>query len=304
MHWRQVARRRHHDLLNHKRIDVALSTGQRASHATGNTEPAMDLGIKGRAAAIAAASQGLGYACALELAREGAAVAICSRDHARIHAAAGRIRDAVPGARVHAAVADLSRTDDCRGFVDEAAATFGRLDILVTNSGGPTPGAFAQTTIDDVRRGVDTTLLSAIALVMAAVPHLRRGGWGRIVNILSITVKQPRVDLLVSNTMRPGILGFAKSISLELAAEGILVNNVAPSYTRTERLDELAGHMAQSGGRPLQDVFAQWERSIPAGRLGTPEELAAVVTFLCSERASYVTGTTIQVDGGLVQGLL
>ena len=264
----------------------------------------MDLGINGRAAAIAAASQGLGFACALELAREGAAVAICSRDHARINDAANRIRGAVPGARVHSGVADLSRTDECRRFVDDAAGAFGRLDILVTNSGGPTPGALAQTTLDDVRRGVDTTLLSAIALIMAAVPHLRRGGWGRIVNILSITVKQPRVDLLVSNTMRPGILGFAKSISLELAAEGILVNNVAPSYTRTKRLEELAEHISRTHGRLMDDVFAQWERSIPAGRLGTPEELAAVVTFLCSERASYVTGTTLQVDGGSVQGLL
>lgn len=264
----------------------------------------MDFGINGRAAAIAAASQGLGFACALELAREGAAVAICSRDLARIGAAADRIRAAVPGARVHSAAADLSRTDDCRRFVDDAAAAFGRLDILVTNSGGPTPGALAQITLDDVRRGVDTTLLSAIALIMAAVPHLRRGGWGRIVNILAITVKQPRVDLLVSSTMRPGILGFAKAIALELAAEGILVNNVAPGYTRTRRLDELAEHISQTRGRKQEEVFAEWERTIPARRLGTPEELAAVVTFLCSERASYVTGTTLQVDGGSVQGLL
>lgn len=263
----------------------------------------MDLGIKERAAAVAASSQGLGFACALELAREGAAVAICSRDRARIDEAAGRIRAAVPGARVHAAVADLSRDEDCRRFVDAAASEFGRLDILVTNSGGPAPGSFDQTTLDDVRRGVNSTLVSAIALIMAAVPFMRRGGWGRVVNILSITAKQPKANLLVSNTTRPGIMGFAKSISLELAKANITVNNVAPGYTRTERLDELAEHISRTQGGKMADVFADWERSIPAGRIGKPEELAAVVAFLCSERASYVTGTTLQVDGGQVQSL-
>jgi 3-oxoacyl-[acyl-carrier protein] reductase len=146
--------------------------------------------------------------------------------------------------------------------------------------------------------------MSSIALMTAAVPHLRKNRWGRIVNILSITVKQPKTSLLVSNTMRPGVLGFAKSISFELAKDGITVNNVAPGYTRTERLDELAEHLSSTQKRKPEDVFAEWEKTIPAGRLGRAEELAAVVTFLCSERASYVTGVTIQVDGGQVQSLL
>lgn len=264
----------------------------------------MDLGIRGRAAAVAASSQGLGFACALELAREGASVAVCSRDRARIDDAARRIRDAVRGADVHAVVADLSRDDECRRFVDEAARKYGRLDILVTNSGGPAPGSLDQVTMEALRRGVDTTLFSAIALMMAGVPHLRKNRWGRIVNILSVTVKQPRASLLVSNTMRPGILGFAKSISLELAKENVTVNNVAPGYTRTERLDELAEHLSSTQRRDLPEVFAEWERAIPAGRLGRSEELAAVVAFLCSERASYVTGVTVQVDGGHVQSIL
>lgn len=264
----------------------------------------MELGIRGRAAAVAAASQGLGYACALELAREGASVAICSRDEERINDAARRITAAVPGAKVLASAVDLAREKECSAFVAEAVAAFGKLDILVTNSGGPTPGSFDQVTLDDVRRGVDTTLMSAVALMTAAIPHLRANRWGRIVNILSSTVKQPRVNLLVSNTMRPGILGFAKSLSIELAAQRITVNNVAPGFTKTERLDELAEHTARTQGTTPQDVVADWERAIPARRLGSPDEFAAVVAFLCSERASYVTGVTVQIDGGAVQGLL
>lgn len=264
----------------------------------------MDLGIKGRAAVVAAASQGLGYACALELAREGASVAICSRNEERINDAARRIVKEVPGTKVLASAVDLADADACAAFVDEAAAEFGRLDIVVTNSGGPTPGSFDQVSIDDVRRGVDTTLMSAIAVMAAAIPHLRKNQWGRIVNILSSTVKQPRINLLVSNTMRPGILGYAKSLSIELASQGITVNNVAPGFTRTERLDELAEHTAKTQHVKPEDVFAEWERTIPARRLGRPEELAAMVAFLCSDRAGYVTGVTVQVDGGSIQSLL
>lgn len=263
----------------------------------------MDLGVKGRAAVIAASSKGLGFACALELAREGASVAICSRDRARIEDAANRLREAVPGAKVHAATIDLSREIDCRRFIDDAADAFGQLDILVTNSGGPVPGSFDQISTDDLRSAIDGNLMSQIIMMNAAVPHMRERKWGRIVNILAITVKQPRSSLLVSSTLRPGVMGYARTIANDLARDGITVNNVAPGYTRTERLDELAEHMSKTQSRSIEDVFAQWERDIPAQRLGRPEELAAVVTFLCSERASYLTGVTVQVDGGWVQSL-
>jgi len=263
----------------------------------------MDLGLSGKAAAVAASSQGLGFACALELAREGADVALCSRDRGRIDAAAERIRKEAPGSKVHAAVVDVSKREDCERFINEASEAFGKLHILVTNTGGPRPGALDEISHDDITDGFDSTLMSAITMMKAAVPHMRASGWGRIVNILSMTVKQPKTNLLVSNTMRPAILGFAKSISNELAAENITVNNVAPGYTRTERLTELAEHISGKGDASMDGVFADWERTIPARRLGKPEELAAMVAFLASDRAGYVTGVTIQVDGGSVQGL-
>ena len=262
----------------------------------------MDLGIAGKVAAGAASSQGLGFACAMELAREGASLAICSRDKDRIDKAARTIHEET-GAEVYATVVDVSKQQDCIRFIDETVRQFGHLDILVTNTGGPVPGALDDVELDQVRDGFDSTLMSAVIMMKAAVPHMRRRNWGRIVNILSMTVKQPKVDLLVSNTMRPAILGFAKSISFELAREGITVNNVAPGYTRTERLAELAEHISSRVGSTVEDVFAGWESTVPARRLGKPEELAAVVAFLASERAGYVTGVTIQVDGGSVLGL-
>jgi 3-oxoacyl-[acyl-carrier protein] reductase len=238
----------------------------------------------------------------MELAREGASLAICSRYRDRIDRAARTIHEET-GAEVYATVVDVSKQQDCIRFIDETVRQFGHLDILVTNTGGPAPGALDDVEFDDVREGFDSTLMSAVVMMKEAVPHMRRRNWGRIVNILSMTVKQPKVDLLVSNTMRPAILGFAKSISFELAREGITVNNVAPGYTRTERLTELAEHQSSQTGSTVEDVFAGWESTVPAKRLGKPEELAAMVAFLASERAGYVTGVTVQVDGGSVMGL-
>jgi 3-oxoacyl-[acyl-carrier protein] reductase len=263
----------------------------------------MDLKLNDRVAAVAAASRGLGFAAALELAREGAAVAICSRDEQRVAEAAERINSET-GSKVIGITADVSKAEQSRKFIDNVANKLGALDILVTNAGGPPPGALDD--IDDagIEQAYHLTLESALTLMRTAIPYMRQKRWGRIVNILSMTVKQPKTNLLLSNTMRPAILGFAKSISLELAKDNILVNNVAPGYTRTERLDELAVDLSKRGGGKKQDIIGEWEESIPMNRLGEPEELGRVIAFLASDAASYVTGVTVQVDGGSVLSLL
>jgi 3-oxoacyl-[acyl-carrier protein] reductase len=263
----------------------------------------MDLGLKGRTAAVAAASKGLGFACALELAREGASVAICSRDRSRIEDAAKRLRETVNGARVHATACDLSTETGAREFIDGAAAEFGRLDILITNSGGPTPGSFDQLTVEAMRDNVAASLLAPMAMIYAAVPHMRKEKWGRVVNLASITVKQPRSSLLISNTLRTALMSFSRTVANDLARDGITLNTIATGFARTERLDELAEHTSATQKKSVEEVFAGWERDIPMQRLGNPEEIAAVAAFLASARASYVTGTTIQVDGGWVQSL-
>ena len=263
----------------------------------------MELQLKDKVAAVAAASQGLGFAVALQLAREGARVGICSRSQENVDAAASRVHEET-GHDVYTFVTDLAKSDGATGFVHAVAEHFGRLDIVVTNAGGPPPGGFETTGLEQIERGFHLTLVSTIAMIKAAVPHMQREKWGRVVNILSMTAKEPVTDLLVSNTMRAGLVGYTKSVSRELAKDNVLINNVAPGYTRTERLVELAESLAKKHDRSTDDVFADWEQQIPMGRLGEPAELANVVTFLCSEAASYVTGTTIQVDGGFIKGLL
>jgi len=263
----------------------------------------MDLGLKGRIAAVAASSQGLGFAVAEALGREGARLGICSRSKDTIAAAADRLRERT-GADVFTHATDLAEKGRAARFVEAVAGHYGGLDVLVTNAGGPPPGGFDAVSTEQVDRAYHLTMLSTIEMIRAAVPHMREQQWGRIVNILSLTVKQPDTNLLMSNTMRTGLVGYAKSVSTELARENILINNVAPGYTQTERLTELAEDVAGKEGREVEDVFAAWEASIPMGRLGRPDELACVAAFLCSEAASYVTGTTTLVDGGYVKGLM
>lgn len=263
----------------------------------------MDLGIRGKVAAVAGASRGLGFAIARSLAREGAKVAICARDGVTIEAAAAAIA-ADTGSDVVAYTADVSRSEQARGFVRDAASGFGRLDILVTNAGGPPPTTFQQASDDMWRAGFDLNLGSVIALVHESVPLMERQRWGRIVTVTSVAVKQPIDGLVLSNTIRAGVVGLVKTLANELASKGILVNNVCPGYTATERVQDLSRRRAAQSDMTAAEVIAGWEGDIPLRRLGTPEELADLVAFLCSDRASYITGTSIQVDGGYHRGLM
>jgi 3-oxoacyl-[acyl-carrier protein] reductase len=263
----------------------------------------MELGLKGRVAAVAAASRGLGRAVARALAAEGASVGMCGRDEARIREAAAAVgRES--GSATRAVVADVGVAADCRRFVDETAAAFGRLDILVTNTGGPRPGGFEGVGDADWEQAFQVTLANVVHLVRAAVPHMRQSRWGRIVNVASISAKQPVDGLVLSNAFRPAIAGLAKTLANELGRDGILVNTVCPGYTRTDRLEELAHVRAEAGGTTPEQVLAELARGVPVGRVGEPEEFAAVVAFLCSERASYVSGAVIPIDGGSTRGLL
>src|ERR1700758_416378 len=263
----------------------------------------MDLGLQGRVAIIAAASKGLGRAVAEELAREGAQVAICSREASNIERAAAEIQSATKQ-RVFWRAVDVKQEQAIAAFVADVEKEFGRLDICVTNSGGPPSHSFAETTPDEWRAAVDQLLMSPVFFALQALPRMKKNNWGRFITITSSAVKQPVDGLLLSNSVRAAVTGLARTLANEYAADGITVNNVCPGYTRTARLDGLASTISARTGSKLEEVFAGWESEIPMRRLGTPQEFAAAVAFLASERASYVTGASIAVDGGLVRSLL
>lgn len=262
----------------------------------------MDLGLKGRAALVCGSSAGLGHAIARALAAEGAAVAINGRSPERL----GRVRDelaAATGATVVAVPGDLTDPAQAASVVAAAIEALGKVDILVTNTGGPPSGPFETHAPETWSRVIAQNLESVVNLVRGALPGMKERRWGRIVNVTSITVKQPVGGLILSNTVRAGVTGFAKTIANEAAPFGVTVNNVLPGFTRTERLVELGEAIAARTGGTVEEAYAGWEREIPMGRLGEPEELAALTAFLCSERASYITGQSIAVDGGWIKGL-
>lgn len=263
----------------------------------------MDLGVKGRVAMIAASSKGLGRAAALELAREGARIAMCSRNHDQVRLAADSIH-AETGAEVYYEQCDVTRPEEVRSFVGNTLSRFGNIHILVTNAGGPPSGLFAGLRPQDWSAAFQLNLMSVIHLCAEVIPHMQRNRWGRIINVASISVKQPVDGLMLSNSIRSAVIGFAKTLSNEMAPYNILVNNVCPGYTRTERVEELSAAMAEKKGLSKESIVAAWEESIPLGRLGHPYEFAALVAFLASERASYITGTTIPVDGGAIKSVL
>jgi 3-oxoacyl-[acyl-carrier protein] reductase len=263
----------------------------------------MDLGLRGRVAIVAASSRGLGRACALELAREGAVPVICARDGAALAEAAAEIL-AATGVDPFWLAADLREEAPIRHLADETLRRYGRIDVLVTNSGGPPPGEFDGFGDEAWFAAHQLTLMSAVRLIRAVLPAMRAQQWGRIVNITSVSVKQPIDNLLLSNVYRPGVVGLAKTLSAQVAREGITINNVAPGYTRTTRVLQLARDRASRQGKTLDEVLAETAAGSPMNRMGEPEELAALVAFLASERAGYITGTTIPVDGGYVKSLL
>jgi 3-oxoacyl-[acyl-carrier protein] reductase len=257
----------------------------------------MDLGLDGKAAIVGGASRGIGYAVALALAREGCRVAICARDAARLEEAAAEIK-AATGTDALAVVCDMSRAGDIAAFVSEAAAAFGRLDIVINNAGGPPPGAFEAHDEAAWEQALAQNFHSVARTVREALPYLRRSGSGRIVNITSVAVKEPIPGLILSNATRLGVIGLAKTLSRELGPDGITVNNVCPGLTLTDRMRELYGGRAAASGRSLEDVLAEEGKRIPLGRIAAPEDVAALAVFLASEPARHISGTTIQVDGG------
>ena len=256
----------------------------------------MDFGLKGKRAIVMAASRGLGYASALGLAREGCRLVICSRDQERIKAAAAAIRKAT-GADVTALVADVSSATEARRLVEAAVAAYGGLEIVVHNAGGPPAGETLAMTDEQWQKAFEQNLLSFTRIVGAAAPEMQKAGYGRVVTIASSSIKQPIPNLALSNALRAGVGGIAKTLSRELASQGILVNVVAPGRIDTERIAELDQANAQKSGNPIEDVRKASVASIPLGRLGRPEELANLVVFLASAAGSYITGQAITVDG-------
>jgi len=262
----------------------------------------MDLGLKDRVAIVAASSQGLGKAVALGLAREGAKLAICSRSESNINRAAEEIRQET-GVEVLARPVDVTGYEQVRRFISEANDRFGRVDICVTNAGGPPAKPFAETTVEDWRAEVDLNLMSTLYFVREVLPLMQKRKWGRVITITSSSVKQPVDNLVLSNSVRSAVSGLMKTLSNEYGKDNILVTNVCPGYTLTARLDELSGRLAKAEGVDSAEIRQRWARQIPLGRLGRPEEFANMVVFLASERASYITGVSIAIDGGQVKGI-
>ncbi|MBI3792711.1 MAG: SDR family oxidoreductase [Gemmatimonadetes bacterium] len=262
----------------------------------------MDLGLTGKVALVTGASAGLGKAIAEELAHEGADVVLCARRADVLGAFATELA-ASSGRRIVPIVADLTVAGEGTRVVTEAIAQLGRVDILVTNGGGPPSLPFEQTTPEQWDQAVRMNLLSALELCRAAMPGMKARRWGRILTLTSITVKQPVENLVLSNSVRAAVAGFARTLSNELAPFNITVNNILPGYTKTERLGGLAAAVSARKGITEAEAYGAWEQQIPMGRLGEPREFAALAVFLASDRASYITGQSVAADGGWIKGL-
>ena len=263
----------------------------------------MDLGLTGRVAVIGGGSKGLGRACADSLAQEGTNLAICSRNAEELEAAAAEIR-AATGVEVLAVPADLSRLEDIQRLIQATVDHYGRLDIAVANSGGPPSGRAADTDEETWSRSIDMALSFFIRMGREATPTMRQQKWGRIVNILASTVYQPIDNLVTSGVTRMGAVAYAKSLADEVGRDNVLVNNVAPGFLMTERMRHIFETRSEETGQDLETVLEAGASRIPVGRFGRPEELGDFVAYLCSDKNTYVTGTTILVDGGVVRSVM
>jgi 3-oxoacyl-[acyl-carrier protein] reductase len=262
----------------------------------------VDLGLKDRIALVAASSQGLGKAVAMGLAREGTKLALCARTPAALEQTAAEIRSET-GADVLARTVDVTVYDQVRAFVSEANQRFGRIDICVANAGGPPSKTFAETTVADWESAAGLNLMSTVYLAREVLPGMQQRRWGRFIAITSVTVKQPVEGLILSNSVRSAVAGLVKTLANEYGPYDVLVNNVCPGYTATARLESLSGKLAAAESVPVDEIKKRWSAQVPLRRLGRPEEFANLVVFLASERASYINGVSIAVDGGLVKGL-
>jgi 3-oxoacyl-[acyl-carrier protein] reductase len=263
----------------------------------------LDLGIRGKVALVSASSRGLGRAIAEELAAEGVNLVVCARGEDALRKTADEIRKR-SGVEVVDVAADVSDPAGLERVVGAAFEKFGRVEILVTNSGGPPSGPFESLTPDMWDAATRLLLTSAVGLARAVLPGMKERRWGRILNVTSIAVKQPIEGLMLSNSLRAAVTGFARTLANDVAPFNVTVNNLMPGYTRTDRVEQLARAAGERSGTSAKDAFAKWEKEIPMGRLGEPREFAALAAFLASERASYITGSSIAVDGGWIRSLV
>ncbi|HNK64272.1 MAG TPA: SDR family oxidoreductase [Anaerolineales bacterium] len=263
----------------------------------------MDLNLNSRIALVTGASKGLGYATALQLAREGCKVAINGRDEARVNGAAEKFRNET-GAEVVALAGDVGLPDMPAKLVQQTVDAFGGLDILITNTGGPTPGNIDSLDEAAWQKGIDLCLMAHVRLVQAALPHLRKSQSASILTVTSVSVKQPIQNLLISNSVRAAAVGLTKSLAIDLGREGIRVNSILPGWTETERVTELMTARATKNQSTVEEEMRRQAVETPLGRMGQPEEFARAAVFLVSPAASYITGVMLQVDGGSYKGTL
>ncbi|HVR23452.1 MAG TPA: SDR family oxidoreductase [Candidatus Polarisedimenticolia bacterium] len=262
----------------------------------------MNLGLKDRVVMVAASSQGIGRATAEAFAAEGCRVAMCARNQQILQTAAEQIRKQ-HHVDVLAEAFDVTDAAGVSHFVAAVAQKFGGIDICVTNAGGPPAKGFLAATLEEWHRALELNFLSSVYFAREVIPHMQRKRWGRIITLTSITTKQPVADLVLSNAVRAAVVGLVKSLANEFGKDGILVNNVGPGFTATDRLKELATARSSASGKSEQEIFDAWAADAPLRRLGQPREVADTIVWLASERASYITGQTILVDGGMYKGL-